>query len=165
MSEINNQADELAEEVAYTLEDASVIPTPLDPTLTHAGEAADAKATGDAIAAALNSVKVNGKTASGGAVTVYASDILMSGEQGAQNLSETIQDVGGRTAADIIYDDGEEDTIHDVVNSIANKTADDILYQNGGENSVYDVVSDTITTLETGITDAEIDEIFDSVFS
>ena len=155
MSEINNQADELAEEVAYTLEDASVIPTPLDPTLTHAGEAADAKATGDAIAAALNS----------GAVTVYASDILMSGEQGAQNLSETIQDVGGRTAADIIYDDGEEDTIHDVVNSIANKTADDILYQNGGENSVYDVVSDTITTLEAGITNAEIDEIFDSVFS
>lgn len=160
MSELNTE--ELAENIAYTVDDAEVIPTPIDPTLSNAGEAADAKATGDAIAAVLDSVSVNGKTATAGAVTIYASDILMSSAQGAQDIAEMMQDVGGRTASDIIYADN--DTIHDVVEAIDAKTAEDILFDPDETDTISDVVGSVTTALEAGITNDDIDDIFDAVF-
>ena len=160
MSELNTE--ELAENIAYTVDDAEVIPTPIDPTLSNAGEAADAKATGDAIAAVLNNVSVNGKAATAGAVTIYASDILMSSAQGAQDIAEMMQDVGGRTASDIIYADN--DTIHDVVESIDAKTAEDILFDPDETDTISDVVGSVTTALEAGISNDDIDDIFDAVF-
>lgn len=160
MSELNTE--ELAENIAYTVDDAEVIPTPIDPTLSNAGEAADAKATGDAIAAVLNNVSVNGKAATAGAVTIYASDILMSSAQGAQDIAEMMQDVGGRTASDIIYADN--DTIHDAVEAIDAKTAEDILFDPDETDTISDVVGSVTTALEAGISNADIDDIFDAVF-
>lgn len=54
MSEINtpNSIDEGIPEVNFEVEVANVVQTPVDPTLTIEGMAADAKATGDAIDAA-----------------------------------------------------------------------------------------------------------------
>jgi hypothetical protein len=54
MSEINTQTsiDDGIPEVNFSLEVANVVQTPVDDTLTIEGMAADAKATGDAIAAA-----------------------------------------------------------------------------------------------------------------
>lgn len=52
MSEVNStpaSIDDGIPEVNFTLEVAEVITAPIDPTLSIAGEAADAKATGDAI--------------------------------------------------------------------------------------------------------------------
>ena len=48
MSEINtnNDLDEVFEE---TMDDSTVITVPIDETLTHSGEAADAKAVGEAL--------------------------------------------------------------------------------------------------------------------
>lgn len=160
MSELNTE--ELAENIAYTVDDAEVIPTPIDPTLSNAGEAADAKATGDAIAAVLNNVSVNGKAATAGAVTIYASDILMSSAQGAQDIAEMMQDVGGRTASDIIYADN--DTIHDVVEAIDAKSAEDILFDPDETDTISDVVGSVTTALEAGISNDDIDDIFDAVF-
>ena len=42
--------NDLNEEVVVTVDDASVITVPIDDTLTNSGEAADAKAVGDALA-------------------------------------------------------------------------------------------------------------------
>ena len=55
MSEINNtpsSIDEGIPEVEFTLQVSEVVQAPVDDTLSIAGEAADAKATGDAITAA-----------------------------------------------------------------------------------------------------------------
>lgn len=56
MSEINNNTpasiDDGIPEVSFELEVSNVVQAPIDDTLTISGEAADAKATGDAIAAA-----------------------------------------------------------------------------------------------------------------
>lgn len=134
MSEIT--PEELVEEITYTVDDAEVIPTPVDPTLSIAGEAADAKATGDAIRQVGSNIKVNNKTAVDGNVTVYASDIYMSGESGAQTIDQAVEAVNDRTADDILYETGETDTIKDTVDGF-------------------------MQAVEDGVTDEEIDAIFD----
>lgn len=55
MSEVNNTPESIDDgipEVSFTLEVSNVVQAPVDDTLSIAGEAADAKATGDAIAQA-----------------------------------------------------------------------------------------------------------------
>ena len=162
MSELDNES--LIENIDYEVEDASVIPVPVDPTLSNAGEAADAKATGDAIAAVAGAVNVNGKTPVSGVITVYGTDIKVNSEEGAETLTAALQEVGGRDASDITFDADEGNTIKQAVDAVNAKTAANILYQSGEEDTIYSVVDNVIDTLETGITDAEIDDIFDTVF-
>ena len=131
--------NELVEEITLTVEDASVVPTPIDPTLTIPGEAADAKAAGDAIASVISGLRVNGKAPSSSAVTIYAGDIYMSSDEGAQTVAAAIESAGDKDADDIIYDS---------VNLVSVKSA-----------------IDTINTeLESELSEAEIDEIFAEVF-
>ena len=52
MSEINNTPADGIPEVTFEVEVSNVVQTPVDDTLSIAGMAADAKATGDAIVAA-----------------------------------------------------------------------------------------------------------------
>ena len=79
MSEINPN-----EEVTVVVEDATVITTPIDDTLTISGDAADAKAVGDALAlkadlSAVNTIKVNDESADNqGQILLYGEDIPMS---------------------------------------------------------------------------------------
>ena len=77
MSEIN-----LNEEVEMVVEDASVITTPIDDTLTISGDAADAKAVGDALALKAdrselqNAITVNGQSADAqGAILIDGDEI------------------------------------------------------------------------------------------
>ena len=57
MSEINNTPVDGIPEVTFEVEVSNVVQTPVDDTLSIAGMAADAKATGDAIDAAKNELQ------------------------------------------------------------------------------------------------------------
>lgn len=135
MSEVNNTPEELVEDITVEAEEAQEIPSPIDPTLTHAGEAADAFATGQAIAAVLTRLILNGKTAVANAITLYAADILMSADPGAQTLAQAIEAAGDKDAVDIMYD------------------ADNLV-----------TVKDALDQLDADMTNEEIDEIFENVF-
>lgn len=135
MSEVNPTPEELVETINYDIDSAEVIPTPIDPTLSIEGEAADAKATGDAIAAVVGTLRINGKLPVNNAVTLYGGDILLSNAQGAQTIAEAITAAGDKAASDIMYDS---------TNMIS--------------------VGDALTDLENGISEEDIDEMLDEVF-
>ncbi len=137
MSEINPTPEELVENIDMEVEDNTVVPMPIDPTLSHEGEAADAKATGDAIAAIAAVKKVLGQSPDEtGDVAINATQIPMSSEPGAQTISEAVLGVQAQTADTIYYVSGETDTVKSVVDGI-------------------------ITACTDGCTDEEIDEIFE----
>lgn len=139
MSENNSTPEELVEDIEYEVEDAEVVPAPIDPTLTHAGEAADAKATGDAIRNISSAVKVNNQAADNtGNITLLAGNIPMTAGTGAQTVAQAIEAAQAMTAGDILYAAEEEDTIADVIGGIS-------------------------SALESGCTDEEIDAIFDDL--
>lgn len=142
MSEVNETTqnpEELVKRVSFGVRRATVIPFPIDPTLSNEGEAADAKATGDAIAGVIGNLRVNTKAAVNNAITVYAGDILMSDAQGAQSVAEAITAATSTTAANVIYDTQNLTTVKDAL--------DDIYLQ-----------------IDSELTEEQIDEIFDSVF-
>ena len=137
MSEVT--PNELVEDITLTVSEASVVPAPVDPTLTIPGEAADAKATGDAIAGVIGGLRINSKSPSGGSITLYAGDIYMNNEEGAQTIAAAIESAGDKDADDIIYDE---------TNLISVKGAIDAIN----------------TELESELSEADIDGIFDEVF-
>lgn len=139
MSEVNPTAEELIRNVTFTLQRANVIPTPIDPTLSNEGEAADAKATGDAIAGVIGNLRVNTKAPVNNAVTVYATDIYMSDAQGAQTIAAAVE-------------------------SAADKDASEIMYNATSLISVKDALDTINATLDAELSDEEIDAIFDEVF-
>ena len=139
MSEITPTPEELVEEISLEVEDASVIPVPIDPTLSIQGEAADAKATGDAIDAVFSGAKVNDKSFSNKAVTIYAGDIKMSSEEGASTILEAVEGASGRDASEIMYD------------------SDQLITVKGALDDIY-------TVLDSELSEDEIDEIFEEVF-
>lgn len=135
MSEIS--AETLVKNVRFTLQRSNVIPVPVDPTLSNEGEAADAKATGDAIAAIQAVHDVNGfQPNESGSVTVYATGIPMTNAVGAQTVAEAVQATQAQTGDTIKMVSTDDDTIKDVTDSI-------------------------ITAVTNGVTDEEIDAIFE----
>lgn len=139
MSENTPSVEDLVETMTLTVDDATVIPTPIDPTLSNAGEAADAKATGDAIAAVLNGATVNGNSPTGKAFMVYAGDIPMSNAAGAQTVAQAIESAADKDATDIMYD------------------AENLV-------TVKDAIDDLKDSIDSELTTAEIDDILDEVF-
>ena len=77
-------SENLNEQVNVTVDDATVVTVPIDETLSNSGEAADAKAVGDALAlkadaSSVVAITVNGQTADNqGHIIVDASEIDMS---------------------------------------------------------------------------------------
>ena len=138
MSENTNPtAEQLVRNVTFTLQRATVIPVPVDPTLQNEGEAADAAATGAAIREIAAVKKVNGQTPnSAGEVSVNATQIPMSGDEGAQTISEAIL-------------------------SAQEQTAETILYEAGGSATTKETVDEIIDACTDGVSDADIDGIFD----
>ena len=119
MSEIN-----MNEEVVMVVEDATVITTPIDDTLTVSGDAADAKAVGDALAlkadkSQLTSVTVNGQGPDQqGAILIDGTDIPAN-DTDEDTIAEALAALDEKTGADIAID-GEEsaDTIANVIGGI-----------------------------------------------
>ena len=127
MSEIN-----LNEEVEEVVDDATVMTVPIDDTLSISGEAADAKAVGDALAlkadlSAVNTIKVNDASADNqGQILLYGTDIPMSDED-ETTLKEAIEAEQDKTGEDITLTDAEESiTITSAITALQGKTGADI---------------------------------------
>ena len=132
-------ADSLVRRVRVGVRVANVIPTPIDPTLSNQGEAADAYATGQAIAGVIGNLRVNGKGPTNNAITVLAGDVPMSAEAGATSVADAIDNLQNKNAANILYD---------TENNVSIKAALDNIYE----------------TLDSEMTESEIDDVFDDVF-
>lgn len=98
---------DLNEEVVVIVEDAEVITTPIDDTLSISGDAADAKAVGAALALKADkselsaAITVNGQSADAqGAILVNGTDIQMSSTD-STTLKAAIEAVDGKTGANI----------------------------------------------------------------
>lgn len=127
MSEIN-----LNEEVEEVVDDAMVMTVPIDDTLSISGEAADAKAVGDALAlkadaSAINTIKVNDESADNqGQILIDGTGIPMS-DTDETTLTEAIQAEQSKTAGDIPMTSAEDsDTIADAIEDLQAMTAADI---------------------------------------
>lgn len=132
-------AESLVRRIRVGVRTSNVIPTPIDPTLTNQGEAADAYATGQAIAGVIGNLRVNGKGPTNNAITVLAGDIPMSSEAGATTIADAIENLQSKNAANIMYDTEENVSI---------KAALDNIFE----------------TLDSEMTETEIDDVFDDVF-
>ena len=139
MSEVTPTPEELIEEISFTVDDASVVPMPIDPTLQNEGEAADAKATGDAIAGVINNLRVNEKAPVNSAITLFASDIALSSDEGSPSILERLEEISDRGADDISYDADNQVTVKGALDDIYN-------------------------TLDSEMSQEQIDGIFDTVF-
>lgn len=98
---------ELNEMFSVQFADASVITVPIDDTLANSGEAADAKAVGDALALKADKselqaeITVNGQGADAqGAILIDGTDIPVNGLS-ETTIAEAVEEVAARTAEDI----------------------------------------------------------------
>ena len=130
MSENTNDMNEVFEE---ELDDSTVITVPIDDTLSNSGEAADAKAVGDALALKADkselaaTVSVNGQEADNqGKILVDGTDIPMSTSD-STTLKEAIEAAAGRNGEDIpVSDDVGAQTIAEALEAAGGKSAADI---------------------------------------
>lgn len=144
MSESNTN---LNEEVEMVIEDATVITTPIDDTLTESGAAADAKAVGDALAlkadiSQITGITVNGQSADAqGAILIDGDEIPVSGDD-ATPMADKFAELDGKTGADIPIDAEEgADPIADVIGDIQAALAVDSVDTTGfvmGDNITKD---------------------------
>ena len=131
---------DLNEEVRVTVSDANVVTVPIDTTLSNSGEAADAKAVGDALALKAdkselqNAVTVNGQAADAqGAIIVTAADTAMSDED-PTTIQDAVEAAMERTGADIpISAEPGADTIQEAVTALTGKTAQNIPMSNAAD--------------------------------
>lgn len=138
MSENTNPTPEqLLKNVTFSLQRGQVVLIPVDPTLKNAGEAADAKAVGDALAALVVVKKVNSVDPdASGNLTLLATQIMMSSESGAQTIAQAIDAAQNITGSEIRRTDEDTQTVEQGISAIE-------------------------TALGTGCTDDEIDDLFE----
>ena len=127
MSETNPTAEELVRTVSFAVQRSTMIPTPLDTTLTHEGEAADAAAVGQAISQIAAVKKVNNQSPdANGDVSLLASHIPMNGDTGAQTVAEAIAAAQGATADTIKRTAQNEQTVEGALADIEDALTDGI---------------------------------------
>lgn len=179
MSELN-ETNDLNETVEEVVEDSPVVTVPVDDTLTHSGEAADAKKVGDELAKKADKTEVQanitvdgqGKDSQGN-ILVKAEHIPYSTGQGSKTVKQKIDEIDGKTASDIPMSDGENpQTVAEAIENAGAKTADQIMMSEGSietvgerigsiENNI-ESVSGALEDYET-TTDAELEDIQDDI--
>ena len=161
MSEILENNDDLNEAIEDVVEDADVVTVPIDDTLSNSGEAADAKAVGDALALKADkselqtTIRVNGQSADAqGLIIVNGTQINMSGTD-TTTLKAKIEAVDGKTATDIpMSSDPDADTIAEAISGSVNRTADAIEMSEDDHTTVkaaINAVAGDVTELETTV--------------
>jgi len=125
----DNDLNEVVEEV---VNDATVMTVPIDDTLTVSGEAADAKAVGDALAlkadlSAVVSIDVNGQAADNqGHIIIDGTDVKMSGTD-TRTLKAAIESAASQTAEDIpMSSDPGAQTVAEAISGIGDRNATEI---------------------------------------
>ena len=139
--------ENLDEVIEETVDEATVITVPIDDTLSNSGEAAEAKAVGDALALKADkselsaAITVNGQSAdSQGVIIVTAEDTKMASDDNT-TVKAAIEAVDGKTAADIkISSDSGANTIAQEIASIGDTTAEDIRMAEGSQTTIAEKI-------------------------
>ena len=123
--------NDMNEVFSETMVDSTVITVPIDDTLSNSGEAAEAKAVGDALALKANlsdviTIDVNGQGPDQqGHIIIDGTDIKTSSASGAPTVSAAISAVDAKTAGDIkMSSDPEAATVAAAIEAAAEAAAD-----------------------------------------
>lgn len=142
-------AEDLNEVIEEVVSDADVMTVPIDDTLTISGEAADAKAVGDALALKADkseigvAITVNGEAADEqGRIIIDASEIeMVEGEE--VTVAEAISEVAGRTAEDIQMTSEPDDvTISEAIGSLSEQLGTLSELETTAKTSLVDAVNE-----------------------
>lgn len=170
MSEVVENNEDLNEMVEEEVDDADVITVPIDDTLTHSGEAADAKTVGDALALKADksevqaNITVDGQSKDNtGNIVVKAEHIPYSTGTGAQTVKEKIDEIDEKTAADIPMSTGENpQTVAEAIENAGAKTADMIPMEDGSIETIADRIGDiedAVDAVEGDVSDLQMDTV------
>lgn len=170
MSEVNENLNEQVEE---EVDDATVVTVPIDETLSRHGEAADAKAVGEALdlkadkSEISQNITVNGQSKDNqGNIQVNAEHVPYAT---GKSVKQKLDDIDGKTAEDIYMSDGDNpQTVAEAIENAGSKTADQIPMAEGSIETVgerigsieddIEEVSGALEDYETA-TDSDIAEI------
>ena len=152
---------DLNEQVEVVVQDAEVITVPIDDTLSNSGEAADAKAVGDALALKAdktelqNTITVNGQAADAqGKIIVTAADTKMSSSDNT-TVKAKIEAVDGKTAADIyVSSTPGAETIAEALQNGVDRTANQIAMSSTDSTTVKDNIDSlkgSVTNLQSAV--------------
>ena len=130
MSENNNDLNEVFEE---EIDPTEVITVPIDDTLSNSGEAADAKAVGDALALKADktelqtAITVNGQGADAQGAIIVNSDDIKIDDDDATTVKAKLNAIDGKTGEDIYVDNSQgAQTIKQALQTGSTRTADQI---------------------------------------
>jgi len=152
-------SENLNEQVNVIVDDATVVTVPIDATLSNSGEAADAKAVGDALAlkadaSSVVAISVNGQTPDNqGAILVDGTDIPMSGTD-STTLKAKIEAVDAKTGASIpLNATVGAPSIDTAISESVNKTATDIPMSSDSETTIAAKIAAMDTVANQNSTD------------
>jgi len=116
--------NDLNEEVEVVVDDADVITVPIDDTLSNSGEAADAKAVGDALAlkadrSEVTGIDVNGEEADNqGHIILSSEHIPVTEDPGSPTVAEVLEGLTAPTAETIPMSDDDSTTIAEKIENM-----------------------------------------------
>ena len=147
----DNDLNEVFEE---TMIDATVITVPIDDTLQNSGEAADAKAVGDALAlkadaSSVVAITVNGQSADNqGHIIIDGTDIKMSSTDNT-TLKAAIEANAAKNATTIpMSSEAGAQTISEAISESVSKTASEITMSSDSETTIAQKIAamDTVAS-------------------
>ena len=145
---------DLNESVEYNVDDAQPMSVPIDDTLTHSGEAADAYAVGQALRRKLNiddfAVSVNGVNGDDqGAILLTGADIPVS-SQDSRSVPTALAALESRTGASIpVNGETGADSIEEAIE--AAKTDIDAALTHAGQAADAKAVGDALALINTAL--------------
>lgn len=158
----NENTNDLNDEVEVTVEDAELITVPIDTTLSNSGEAADAKAVGDALDLKADkselsaAVTVNGQSADQqGVILVFAEHIPMGDGSGAESVKDAVETLQAMDAGDLPLDGGAQGgpSVQEAIEDLQDRSGADIDLT---EDPADGTIGEAMAAVIADFTDAEI---------